>query len=74
MAKRARLHCEDPDYDTEELLELAADALGDRRLQADFEHGQWWITDLDSGAQWSVNDCTGPACFDFEQVTRGEED
>jgi hypothetical protein len=46
-----------------------------RRLSADFEHGQWWITDLDSGAQWSVVDCLGPAgdYFDFERVTEGDE-
>jgi len=47
------------------------------RLAADFEHGQWWITNLDTGAQWSVVDADGgPAVdgFDFEQVTRGDED
>jgi hypothetical protein len=48
--------------------------LGRRRLQADYEHGQWWITDLDTGAQWSVHDCSRPAGFDFEQVTRGDEE
>lgn len=46
-----------------------------RRFQADFEHGQWWVTDLDSGAQWSVVDCQrdGIDYLDFEEVTRGEE-
>lgn len=42
------------------------------RLQADFEHGQWWITDLRSGGQWSVVDASGGRSvdgFDFEQVT-----
>lgn len=43
---------------------------------ADFEHGQWWITCIGCGAQWSVCDAEGgPAVdgFDFEQVTEGEE-
>lgn len=51
--------------------------LGHRRLQADFEHGQWWVTDLRSGAQWSVVDASGGGSvdgFDFEQVTRGAEE
>lgn len=50
--------------------------LGRGRYQADFEHGQWWITDLRSGAQWSVVDCQtqdGVDYLDFEQVTRGDE-
>lgn len=45
------------------------------RLQADFDQ-QWWVTDLDSGAQWSAIDATGPNTEDgfcFEQVTQGEE-
>lgn len=47
-----------------------------RRLQTDFEHGQWWITDLRTGAQWSVVDCQTPDgidYLDFERVTEGEE-
>lgn len=24
-----------------------------RRIQTNFEHGQWWVTDIDTGAQWS---------------------
>jgi hypothetical protein len=42
-----------------------------------FEHGQWWIEHLPSGAQWSVCDASGPSCpdgFDFEQVTQGDEE
>ena len=42
-----------------------------------FEHGQWWVEHLPSGAQWSVCDASGPSCpdgFDFEQVTPGSED
>jgi hypothetical protein len=45
------------------------------RKQADFEHGQWWLTLLDSGYQYSVVDAEGgPAIdgFDFEQVTEGD--
>ncbi len=51
----------------------AGNPLGDR-LQADYEHGQWWVTDLDTGAQWSVTDCQTPdgrEYFGFEQVTEG---
>ncbi|MBU1621883.1 MAG: hypothetical protein KJ604_20700 [Gammaproteobacteria bacterium] len=47
------------------------------RLQADFEHGQWWITDLRTGAQWSCVDAEGPGTvngLDFEQVTEGDEE
>lgn len=70
------LQCEDPELDTDELIDIAADVLGIPvdRIQPDFEHGQWWITDLDSGAQWSVNDCSGPQAFTFEQVTQGDAD
>lgn len=45
-------------------------------LQADFEHGQWWITVKGSGAQYSVVDASGGDSvdgFDFEQVTQGDE-
>jgi hypothetical protein len=48
-----------------------------RRLQADFEHGQWWVTLLGSGAQYSVVECQsadGIDYLDFEQVTAGDED
>ena len=51
-------------------------ALKRRNLTAFFEHGQWWIEHLPSGAQWAVNDASGPSCpdgFDFEQVTQGDE-
>jgi hypothetical protein len=50
--------------------------IGRRRLAADFEHGQWWVTDLDSGAQWSVCDASGGVAvdgFSFERVTEGED-
>lgn len=51
-----------------------------RRVNADFEHGQWWITDLRTGAQWSACDAEGSEAngvfdgFCFEQVSRGEEE
>jgi hypothetical protein len=49
-----------------------------RRINADFEHGQWWITDLRTGAQWSVDDAEGSEArgvydgFCFERVTEGD--
>ena len=45
------------------------------RLAATFEHGQWWVTNLNTGAQWSVCDAKGPGSkdgFSFELVTEGE--
>lgn len=47
------------------------------RYQADFEHGQWWVTELGTGAQYSVVTCQTPAgvdYLDFEQVSEGDED
>ena len=51
--------------------------LGKRQLQADYEHGQWWVTHRPTGAQWSVVDCAtaaGVDYFGFEQVSRGDEE
>jgi hypothetical protein len=59
------------------ILKAAHKAFKRRNLRAFFEHGQWWIEHLPSGAQWSVCDASGPSCpdgFDFEQVSRGDED
>ena len=43
-----------------------------KELRSFFEHGQWWIEDARTGAQWSVCDAVpGPFCF--EQVTNGTE-
>ena len=45
------------------------------RYQADFEHGQWWVTELGTGAQYSVVDCetaAGVPYLDFEQVSKGD--
>lgn len=44
-----------------------------KRIQTDFEHGQWWVTCVPCGAQWSVCD-SEPGPFVFEEVTHGEED
>lgn len=42
-----------------------------RRVQTDFEHGQWWVTCLDCGMQFSVVDTD--KSFDFENVTGSDE-
>ena len=56
------------------VLAAARSILGKRRhLSADFEHGQWWITDLDTGRQWSVCDDTSAHGVCFEQVSAGDE-
>jgi predicted cupin superfamily sugar epimerase len=60
------------------VLRAARFRLGKRRkFQADYEHGQWWVTELGTGAQWSVVTCAtaeGVDYLDFEQVSRGEEE
>lgn len=65
---RSRYRLRPPDYGERQVLHR-------RRIQVDYEHGQWWVTDLDTGAQWSVVDVGTPFgdAFDFEQVTRGDE-
>lgn len=40
--------------------------------RAFFEHGQWWIENSRTGAQYSVCDAS-PDTFVFEQVTQGEK-
>jgi hypothetical protein len=47
------------------------------RLTATFEHGQWWVTREETGAQWSVVDASGPGSYNglgFERVTRGDDE
>lgn len=59
------------------VLRAARYTLKRKRLQADFEHGQWWVTDLDTGAQWSVVDCQtqgGVNYLGFERVSQGDEE
>ena len=60
------------------ILKAARRRFHTRNVQADFEHGQWWITIFRTRAQYSVNDCEGPETlctngFDFECVTRGDD-
>jgi len=60
------------------VLEAVMDVLqmGREDVQVDFEHGQWRVTQLSTGAQWSVVDCrsqSGEDYLDFEQVSLGEE-
>ncbi len=63
----------------EKRVRAAANAvLGRKRFQVDFEHGQWWVTELGTGAQWSACD-SGPGPdshggFCFEQVTQGDSE
>jgi hypothetical protein len=48
-----------------------------RTYDAFFEHGQWWITCMTTGAQWSVVDAEGGNSrdgFDFERVTDGDDE
>lgn len=40
-----------------------------KNTQIDYEHGQWWVTDITSGAQWSVHDTDKG--LDFDQVSEG---
>ena len=55
------------------VLLAAKEVLGKRRtFSVDFEHGQWWVTDRSTRAQWSAVDAEGGRSaygFDFEQVT-----
>ena len=49
---------------------------GVRKVQAHYEHGQWWITQPSTGAAWSVCDAEGSGStqgFCFEQVSQGDE-
>jgi len=51
-----------------------------RNASTFFEHGQWWVENSRTGAQWSVCDSEGAEGvhtfegFSFEQVTKGDED
>lgn len=44
-------------------------------FSVDFEHGQWWVTCKDYGAQWSVADQEGGGDIDgfgLERVSDGD--
>jgi len=75
MATTLKTETNTPAMERRVLRAARAAGLGGRgRLSADFEHGQWWITNLRTGAQWSAVDAEPtPYGFDFEQVTRGDE-
>lgn len=53
------------------IRKIALAELGRFPMQTDFEHGQWWVTNRRTGAQWSVCDATS-GTFAFEQVTEGD--
>jgi hypothetical protein len=42
--------------------------------QADFEHGQWFVTVIETGQQFAVCDAEkdGVFYFDFEEVSAGD--
>ena len=44
------------------------------KLQSHFEHGQWWVTEVVSGAAWSAHDVetNGEEYIDFEPISDGE--
>ena len=74
MSRRTRI-MEYEDLTVDEILTCAGGDLGEpHRLSVDWEHGQWWVTNLDTGAQWSVHLCSGPRGLDFEQVSDGDDD
>ena len=44
-------------------------------IDADFEHGSWFLTCIACGGQWSVNDAVsikGDEGFSFEEVSAGD--
>jgi hypothetical protein len=45
-------------------------AIPRKDVQVNFEHGQWWVTSLPTGAQWSVVETSNG--IEFEQVTEGK--
>ena len=71
--------CENPKTNPQHIIEEFEDSeeglQHDNNIAADFEHGQWFITCLSCGAQWSVNDAEGRdgEYYQFDQVTVGDE-
>ncbi len=66
------------DLTEEEILASVTPEMSPRyshdRFQVDWEHEGWWVTNLDTGAQWSVNLCSAPESITFEQVSEGDDD
>ena len=54
------------------ILRAAKERFRRRYIDTTFEHGQWWITICDTGAQYSV--CDTDTGFDFEEVTHGDNE
>ena len=77
---RALLDCERNTPEMADRVLAAACAalnMGSDEAQVDFEHGQWWVTKLATGRQWSVCDAEGPGTCDgfcFEVVSEGDEE
>ena len=73
------LKCENPKTNPQDIISEFKDS--DEGLQhesniaADFDHGQWFITCLSCGAQWSVNDAEDRSgeYYQFDQVSSGDE-
>lgn len=75
---KAKLKCETDTPEMEHRIERAFNTkhgmVGD--VNVDFEHGQWWVNHILTGACWSVVDASGGSSvdgFDFEQISEGEE-
>ena len=51
----------------------AARDFGRGRMHAFYEHGQWWVEDKRTGAQFSAHD-QSPGSIGFEQVSRGDDE
>lgn len=73
------LNCENPNTNPQDIINEFQDS--DEGLQhkgsfsADFEYGQWFITCLSCGAQWSVNDAEGRdgEYYQFDEVSGGDD-
>ena len=65
------------EQDTERVRKLvmreASQRFGRGKMNAFFEHGQWWVENRRTGAQYSVIDSV-PGPFTFERVSYGSED
>lgn len=79
MKRGTTLKTENPGTSRSRILRAARAILGTRRgrLEADYEHGQWWVHDRLTGEAWSVIDAEGGRSvlgFDVEQVSEGDLD